>query len=230
MRTDNILRALAVTLLACMNSTAMAGASLTLSQTSAQCVASQRVGDNIVRTVNACAPGPEFLVINNTTRAGPFVSFIELTYAFTYSDDGLALPSAVILPTGDYGGATTSAFARSPSVGFESATLNVDVASDFGPNPTGPGYVITASTIGAPVEGVSFLDGYLMFGLNDHPDSFSGSLTLTIGVTSAGLQDFAQVTGVSVTSSVAAIPEPSTYALLLSGLAFVMLFGRRARS
>jgi PEP-CTERM motif len=208
----------------------MADASLTLNQTSAECVTDQRVGDVIQRTVAACAPGPAFMVIGNGTRGGPLFSFIQLTYAFAYRDDGLMLPSAVTLATGDYGGATASAFARPPSVSFESATLNVDVSSTFGPNPAGPGYVISASAIDAPIDGISLLDGYLLFGLNDHPDAFSGNITVTVGVTAFGLQDFAAVSGVSVTPSVAAIPEPSTWALLLSGMALLAHFCRGARS
>lgn len=226
--TTTIRRACAATVAACISSVAMADASLILSQTSAECVIDQRAGDAIQRTVAPCAPGPAFTVVGNSTRAGPYVSFIQLSYAFAYRDDGLVLPSAVTLATGDYGGATASAFARPPSVSFESATLNVDVSSTFGPNPAGPGYVISAFATDAPIEGVSLLDGYLLFGLNDRPDNFSGNITLTVGVTAFALQDLAEVSGVNVTPSVAAIPEPSTWVLLLGGMVLLAHFCRPA--
>jgi hypothetical protein len=115
-----------------------------------------------------------------------------------------------------------------PRVTFESATLAVDVTSTLGPTPGGPGYAISAFVgSNAPADGVSVVDGYMMFGLNNHADNFSGTLTLQVGVTAFGFADLANVTGVSVTPAVAAIPEPSTYALLIGGLVPVMLWRRR---
>jgi PEP-CTERM motif len=220
------LRTFAATLAAFSVSAATADVSLTLTQTSAKCAIRGNFGGTFVNQSSDCQPGPEFLIINNTTRAGPLEAWIELTYSFNYSDDGFALPSPTTLLTGDYGGQVPSALKLPLVVSFESATLDVDVASSFGPNPGGPGYAIRAMAPDAPPDGTSLLDGYLVFGMNDHPDSFSGSITLRIGVTPAGLQDLAQVTSVEVSPSVAAIPEPSTYALLMCGLGLLAL--RRA--
>lgn len=221
---------IAAALLACGTaSIALADTTLTLTPTSSRCVTIRDDRGTTTQSSAACSPSPStpFTVGSSIGTSSMAQSFIELTYQFTYRDDGLALPAPVVLETADYIARGGTVSGLPPRVSFESATLAVDVTSTFGPNPSGPGYVIGAVVSGAPAGATSVVDGYLLFGLNNLADSFSGTLTVTVGTTAFSFNDFANVTGVSVAPAVAAIPEPSTVVLLLAGLAPLGLLRRR---
>ncbi len=210
-------------------SLALAEARLTLTPTSTRCVTIRDDRGTVTQTVADCAPGPSFTVFSSVGTSGSARSFIELTYQFSYQDDGLALPSAITLDTADYIAQGGTVSGLPPRVTFESATVAVDVTSSFGPNPAGPGYAISAIGTNAPAGSLSIVDGYLMFGLNNRADNFSGTLTVNVGVTAFAFSDTATVTAVSITPALAAIPEPSTLALLIGGLVPLALRRRRWR-
>jgi hypothetical protein len=229
-KTSIVLRAGAAVLTMTTGPIAMAEASLTLTPTGSRCVTIRSDPTGTTSTSDSCTPSASspFSVFSAVGTSGSSLSFIELQYQFSYRDDGLTLPAPVILDTADYVGVGGTVSGLPPRVTFESATLAVDVTSTFGPNPAGPGYAISAFVgSNAPADSVRVVDGYMMFGLNNRADNFSGMITLQVGVTAFAFSDLATVTGLSVTPAVAAIPEPSTFALLIGGLVPVMLWHRR---
>ena len=154
--------------------------------------------------------------------------WMQVVYDFTYSDDGLPLEGPTAL-----GPASTS---------FEAGLLSVQV-DGRGYNPSGPGITvdISATGNGLPAEGLvwsppirtgpdSPWPAYYtdtLIGSNDQPDDISGRITLRISTTAFATQDQATITNVAVLGSVAAVPEPSTWALSIAGMVAVAFAARR---
>lgn len=138
------------------------------------------------------------------------VAFLRTTVSYHYSDDGLPLDYPARFQTNPFGAGTIAE--------FESAGLYV----------TGSGCV--RSTCNPDFGGVGFQS--TIFGLNDTPDNFSGSATFETflaptpnynpGGASAKL--FIEVSPIVFT---AAIPEPTTWALMACGLLGLAMHSRR---
>jgi PEP-CTERM motif len=219
---------------------ALADAELTLTPMATTC--SVTSGTTAVPSFSsfACAPSPgaPFTLSNifGFSPSSPIqISRVALIYAFTYSDDGLRLASPATLDVG-----TPTADTQLPewdpnflrvrtpqTVSFESATLALHLDGSG----ASPYYSVSMFASGTDPGAISLQNGVLMFGLNDHPDDFSGTLTISIG--SPALP--ATLTGVAVDASVAsvsAVPEASTTLLMafgLVGLAWIVRRDRRAQ-
>ncbi len=195
------------------------------------------------------------LVISTAGHAGNGGTALDkttLTYSWSNIVCGVTLPGGATT----YHDCATPSFSAMLDAGqtvFVTATLNYTYSDDGLPldRPTaiGPGTFV-------PIDheaGVIFLNGRcdsraclgayttsydgpsrLIFGNNTTPDQLSGQFTYTSSVTALATNTipingsaFLMVAQVDTYSGVAPIPEPSTYALLLAGLAGMGLFVRR---
>lgn len=136
-------------------------------------------------------------------------SFLRATVSYHYTDDGLPLNYPARFQTDPFGGGT---FAT-----FESAALTA----------TGSGCV--RSTCDPDLGGVGFQT--VIFGLNDHPDDLSGSVTFEAFFTPTSINPSGGVRRLFIdvreTEFAAAIPEPSTWALMACGLLALAVHARR---
>ncbi len=220
---------------------AKADASLTLTPVSSRCHSFEagvrwggRPGEGWVPYTQTssrdCDPGSAGAVwiVNSRSMSipGALRNWIEVVYDFTYTDDGLPLEG----PTR-----------------FEFGSLEVQV-DGHGYNSSGPGIIVAISASGdsLPPEGLEWYPPWWQptsgapiwhpeysahLGRNDHPDQISGRLTINVSVTPYATQDMAYITDIDVRGSVAAVPEPGTWALSLAGLAvFALGAWRRQRT
>lgn len=230
-------RAIATLVLALGTSQAHADAGLTLTPSGSTCTVTSGTAAMPVYSSFACTPGSEAPVtlsnVYGTSPSSPInIARIVLTYEFSYSDDGLQLTTPTSLDVG-----TPTANDQLPrwdpnylrvrtpqTVSFESATVALDLEGS-GANPY---YSVSMSVIGADPGAITFQNGVLMFGLNDHPDDFTGTLAISIGAPAfvATLSGVTVGASVASVSGVSAVPEPSTYLLMAIGL-LGMAFTRR---
>lgn len=214
---------LAFAALAMAGTNARADATLTLTPVSSECV-STTLGSNgfPTTTITPCAPPVGTSTRPIFDRGGGVVfregSFLRLVYDFTYTDDGLPLSAPTVLDP-----SLPSALAS-----FEAGILLVSVQGVTTPSDPGLSVVISVpdGAIDAHSNYAPYGPGYAVFGLNDRPDQLSGRLYVTVGVPAIGVTT-GTIAGVSVSTSVAAVPEPSTYALSLAGLLALALAARR---
>jgi hypothetical protein len=141
--------------------------------------------------------------------------YVSATLNYTYSDDGLALDRPFAYQISELGGVRV--------VNYESAAIYVGSNSCGRGCPPRPEVI---SSFSGPFA--------LILGDNDTPDSFSGQQNY---FASSGNSPVFPLPGprtaflsVSVTNvqSVSAIPEPQTWALMLTGLGALAWAARRA--
>lgn len=141
------------------------------------------------------------------------VAFLRTTVSYHYSDDGLPLGYPARFQTDPFGAGTIAEF---ESAGF-SARGSGCVRSNCNPDLGGVGFQST------------------ILGLNDLPDHFSGTATLETFLaptpiyspSGASATLFIEVSPIVFT---AAIPEPTTWALMACGLLGLAVHSRRRTS
>jgi hypothetical protein len=220
----------AITLAAATN--AHAETSLALTPTSTECVQTSTfsIRPDLPPTTwtqrTPCTTPVTVEIFRDGTTRSTGERYLVMNLQFTYTDDGLSLGSPTALNPGEL----LRAGQPAPFVTFEAGVLWIDVSS------ASSLYSVSAFAQASDPNGITARDGYILFGDNDHPDSFTGTISLVLSgpSTSTGLPyTSARIDNVDVgarLASVPAIPEPSTYALMGVGLAAIAAGAWRRRS
>ena len=190
MRTrHSIVGSLAFAAMLAAGTNAQADASLTLTGGTSRCISILTERDpaqpSQTRTTtreSPCTPTPTSSVAVNEGTApsagAAYETFVRLTYGFTYTDDGLPLAGPTVLDP------QLSAVGNPPPLAsFEAGILSVHVDARPGYAPGGTGFYVEfdPAAAGSPTQDVIWGNGtggngYVVFGLNDHPDQISGRL------------------------------------------------------